>query len=209
MTERPEQDLELLERWQDGDTVAAGELLDRHFATLHRFFSNKAGKVVEDLVQETLLQCVRSHHRFGQRSSFKTFLLGVARNVLLQHYRAAGRHHAPEGFERLSVHELQESPSALLGRKRDHQLLLDALRRLPLNDQIVLELQYWEDLSSQEIAEVMHCPSNTVRVRQGRARRKLVALLEELGAAASTVTQSPADFDAWRRQVRDAAFGSG
>ena len=49
---------------------------------------------------------------------------------------------------------------------------------LPMKDQEILYLAYWDDLTSEEIAAILGCSASTARVRLLRARAKLAALLE-------------------------------
>src|SRR4051794_26389001 len=85
MAERINTDAELLADWSLGSSAAGEELIERHFMAVRRFFLNKAGCEVEDLVQETFLACVEARTRFKGQASFKTFLLAIARNQLLKH----------------------------------------------------------------------------------------------------------------------------
>jgi RNA polymerase sigma factor (sigma-70 family) len=79
-------DAELLRRWREDDQAAARELFSRHFKSLYRFFATKSGGGVEDLVQETLLACVRGRDRLHDDGSFKAYMFTVARRVLQKHY---------------------------------------------------------------------------------------------------------------------------
>ena len=62
-----------------------------------------------------------------------------------------------------------------------NRLLRAGLSRIPLDDQIALELSYFESLTTREIATVLEIPENTVRSRLSRARDKLRVILAELG----------------------------
>ena len=81
------EDNTLLDRWCAGDTAAGNVLFKRHFATLYRFFEHKTDGEVDDLVQETFLQCVRGRETFRRQSTFRTYLFAIARHVLFQHWR--------------------------------------------------------------------------------------------------------------------------
>src|SRR5215470_20454041 len=63
-------DLELLDRWCAGDAGAGNELLQRHFTSLYGFFQHKTAGEADDLVQETLLQCVKNRETFQRQSTF-------------------------------------------------------------------------------------------------------------------------------------------
>ena len=91
--------------------------------------------------------------------------------------------------------------------RREQILLLRALRRLPIDDQIALELFYWEGLSSREIGDVLERPDATVRTQLRRARLRLESLIETLSPDASLATSTTDGFDLWVDRVRDAMRG--
>jgi RNA polymerase sigma-70 factor (ECF subfamily) len=206
-------DGDLLRLWQSGDAGAADSLLDRHFPALLRFFNNKAPGAVEDLVQETLLECVRSVERFRGASSFRTFLFGIAHNVLRRHYRRRSRDGLQLDTSVASVADLgglgerPRSPSSLVGAAQHERLLLAALRRIPIDAQVLLELKYWEDLSSSEIAEILQVPPVTVRRRQMKARERLHAEIERLASSPQVAASTIEGFQTWVERVRSAAPG--
>lgn len=170
-------DAELLQRWGEGQRGAGNELVERHFSTLHRFFRNKAGSEVEDLVQQTFLACVEARTRYRGDASFKTFLLSIARNQLFKHYSQRAR--CLVDADASSVRDLRTSPTGVLTKRQDQQLLLEALQRIPLDFQIMLELVFWEGLDIVQIASVLAVPPNTA---YSRLRRAKLALRAELAA---------------------------
>lgn len=197
----PPTDDELLERWRAGDLEAGSVLFERHYDAVCRFFRNKAWADAPDLVQVTFLGLVQARDRFAGASSFRTFLFAVARNVLLKHFR--GGHRAPDlDFGVTSIHDLAPGPSSVVARRREERLLLEALRHIPVDDQIVLELQYWESMTSAEIAEILEVPSATVRSRLRRAKERLHAELERLATSAAELTSTVENLDAWANSLR-------
>ena len=170
----------LLANWAAGDKVAGDRLLRRHIGVLHRFFINKvAEKDVADLIQETMLQCTTSLTRFEGNSRFRTWLLGIARHVLLHHYRWRGRKgcRLDPGVD--STSELVEASrmSSLLARRREQEMVLEALRRIPIEQQVILELTYWEGLSGPECSEVLGLSLPNVRSRLRRSKVSLKKVL--------------------------------
>jgi RNA polymerase sigma-70 factor (ECF subfamily) len=172
-------DLELLDAWQAGDHVAGEELFDRHFDPVMRFFRNKLDQGCEDLVQQTFLACLEARDRFRRESSFRTFLFAVAHNVLRNHLRSKRRRGPEIDFSRESVWGIAPSPSTILTRHRNQERLLDALRRIPVEHQVALELHYWEDLTAAEIAAVLTIPTGTAKTRLRRAKALLVEQLQD------------------------------
>jgi len=191
-------DVELLEAWSGGDKRAGGDLLKRHFSSLERFFANKAPESEQaDLIQATILECVRAKDSFRGDAKFRTFLLSIARNMLLHHYRQRSRK-----LDKLDP--LIDSVAALstkgmfskLAKEGERERLLIALRQLPLDLQTVLELTYWERLTAQECAEILGIPANTVSGRIRRARKKLGEVLKAMGHGEEPA--GPAESDAER-----------
>ena len=171
-------DGELLAQWSAGSRVAGNELIERHFDTVHRFFRNKVGSDIEDLMQQTFLACVEARTRYQGQASFKTFLLAIARNQLFTHY--SKRRREVLDFTLTSVHDLGTSPTGVLAKREDEHLLSEALRRVPLDAQVVLELAYWEGMDGAEIAQVLEVPLNTAYSRLRRAKLTLRDRLRDL-----------------------------
>lgn len=172
-------DLELLTAWRAGDTRAGSSLAQRHFDALHRFFCSKARGNEDDLIQQTFVACIESKEAFRGESTFRAYLFGLARHQLLTHYRRVYRRRELD-FTTTSIHDLATSPTGLLSRRQEHELLAEALRGVPVDLQIALELTYWEDMSASEVAAVIGIPENTVYSRLRRARALLREALEKL-----------------------------
>lgn len=192
-------DLELLERWCAGDQAAGGALFARHFAEVYRFFERKVAGEPDELVQETFLACVRRRDEFRRQSSFRTFVFAVARFELYAHWRRRARGGEAVSFSEVSLADLATTPRTRIERGQDRELLLAALRTLPLDDQLLLELHYWEGLDGEGLAEVFDIAPTTSRTRLFRARQALRERMEALAEATAGVE----DLDAWVRAAGD------
>lgn len=175
--------------WRAGDRDAGDALIARHFDALFRFFDGKLGHEGEDLVQRTLLDCLESR-AVVQSGNFRAYLFGVARNRLIDFLRARVRAGAPVDLAEVSIADLRTSASKRLARTQDEQLLREALRGIPVDHQIALELTYWEGMSGREVAAVLGIDPNTVRSRLSRARDALRERLRHLGASHRDVASS-------------------
>ena len=171
-------DRTLLAAYAAGDSTAAAELARRHFDLLYRFFVNKVDDDVEDLVHEALATLFRKAEEV--RGEVRPFLLGTARNLVRRYYerRRTGAERIDWGVT--SIRDLASSPSRVVARAQEQQRLLEALRALPLDHQILLELVYWEGLTGPELAGVLECPEGTIRTRLRRAKALLREALEQL-----------------------------
>jgi RNA polymerase sigma factor (sigma-70 family) len=198
---RMDPDLVLLARWRDGDRAAGQALFERHFESLYRFFRNKCEHDCDELVQTTLLACIDAKQTFRGDASFRTFLFGIARNKLYRYYRDKKR---DEGMDPsvTSVAALMTSPGSVLARDEAHRALLVALRELPVEQQTLLELHYWEEMDTVELAAVFEVPAATIRTWLFRARGKLRELL------GPTLAVTLEDLDRRARDARGPAGGS-
>lgn len=196
-------DVELLEQWRAGDLGAGDELFNRHFAGVHRFFRNKVREgALEDLVQQTFMACVEGRERFRSDSTFRTYLLGVATNLLRDHYRRQRKAEVLD-FGEASVEDAGVGPNTLLGRREEQRLLLEALRRIPIESQIVLELYYWEELSASQTAAVLGIPEGTVRGRVRKAKALLKKKLTVLSRSAAHLESTVQDLEGWAASLRE------
>jgi RNA polymerase sigma factor (sigma-70 family) len=190
-------DFELLAAWRAGDAGAGSRLFRRYFEPLFRFFSTKIDGPVDDLVQDTFLGCVRGRDRFREEASFKTYLLRIARNRLFDFYKARRREFDPMST---SAADCGASPSTAMRADERRMQLLAALRRIPLDFQITLELYYWEGLAGPELADVLELSDHTVRSRLSRARARLrdeLKILSQVPRRDLDTIERDADFDRW------------
>lgn len=198
-------DDELLEAWRGGNDDAAETLMRRHFAAIYRFFRHKLPDEVEEATQRTFLGCVESASRFRGDSSFRGYLFAIARKQLMLALRK--KHRAARVFDpdRFSLHEFDAgsdaSPTGVIAQRQDEQLLLSALRRLPLDFQITVELFYWEELPISDIAVVLEIAEGTVKSRLGRARQMLREQIEKLAASPTVAQTTLTGFDDWARRL--------
>ncbi len=190
-------DAELLEAWRSGRSDAGEQLFRRHYDTIERFFVNKVGaERVADLVQETFVACVEARDRVADGSRFRAYLLTIAYRVFCRHLRSKYRTGANVDLEVLSVAAVEASPSSVAARAEEQRLLLEGLRAIPVNYQVVLELHYWEQLSTNEIAEVLGVPPGTVRSRLRRGR-------DALSAAMASIARSPSLLESTLTRLED------
>jgi RNA polymerase sigma-70 factor (ECF subfamily) len=196
-----EEDLVLFDRWRDGDNVAGQQLLQRHFDSLYAFFENKCANEADELVQTTFLQCLKAREQFRKQSSFRTYLFTIARHELYRMLAKRQRTTAKLDFDVSSIAELITTPGSRLARQQEHVALATALTQLPVEQQLLLELHYWEHMEIAELAEVFDAQVGTIRVRLHRARAALKELLERAGTSRA-VTEDLETMDEWVRQAR-------
>ncbi len=196
-------DVELLEAWRAGDERAGNQLFDRYFGRLVRFFRNKVSTGIEDLVQDTMLACVRGRDRIRDDAGFRGYLFGTARHLLYRWVSERSRREFVD-FEQEAIADLVSGVSTAFAKRREERLLLEALRRVPVVYQVALELYYWEGLSGPELAEALDVPLGTARAR---VRRGSAQLREAVGALAENpalLESTLGGLEQWLGELREA-----
>lgn len=186
-----ETDFDLWSAWREGDNAAGSTLVQRHFASVYRFFSTKVPDTADDLTQATFAACVETAERFRAEGSFRSFLLGIARMQLLRFFEGRGLLMGGRAVSEVSLVDLMPSPFSAAACTEHRAVLVTAMRTIPLDLQIVLELHYWEELDTQEVADVLGVPVGTAKSRLSRARSRLRDVLakQSPGASEATVAQ--------------------
>ncbi len=197
-------DAELVERWRGGERSACAELFERYYGGVARFFRSKVPEAADDLVQRTFLRCFEGLERIEEPAAFRSYLFAIACNVVREHLRGLHRDGARIEFTSASAQDLAPSASACLGWKQEQRLLLEALRRIPLDDQILLELAYWEQMPGREIAAIVGAPLGTVKAHLRRARQRLEAQLAAFVGAPELLQSTSSDLERWAGAVRQA-----
>lgn len=195
-------DQELLSAWRAGDRRAGNTLFTRHFDSVRRFFINKVDGSVEDLVQKTFIACVEGLDRFREAASFRTFIFGIARHLLHEYIRSKRRAQVLD-LDELSLVDLGASPTSILAAHFEAQLLMRALREIPVDLQVILELYYWEEVSGGELGCILGVPEDTARSRLRKAR---ILLKEQMIRLSSELLPSfditLTTIDQWAKSLR-------
>jgi RNA polymerase sigma factor (sigma-70 family) len=192
-------DIALLDQWRNGDPTAGQTLFQRHFDSIYGFFETKCAADADELTQSTFLACLRARDQFRREASFRTYLFTIARNELYRVLRGRQRDGARLDFELSSIAELVSTPATRIARNQEHRHLLEVLRQLPVEQQTLLELHYWEDMDITDLATVFEMPHATIRTRLHRARK---ALREKMsGSAPPPALESLETMDAWARRL--------
>jgi RNA polymerase sigma-70 factor (ECF subfamily) len=204
-------DAELYAAWHAGDSKAGGQLVDRHLGAIGRFFANKVTNEtdMEDLVGETFERCAKTLGKFRHESSFRAYLYGIANNVLRDYIRKKHKLQHEVDLRTTCLRDLGPTPSTALGERREQVLLLQALRAIPFDCQIVLELSYFESMSRRQIAEILEVPAGTVASRIRRGRELLFSRIEELAESPALLHSTMSDIAGWadglKAQLEDEA----
>ncbi len=195
-------DKALVEAWRAGDQRAGFALFERYYEAVARFFHSKVGDDGADLIQRTFLGCVESLPRFRGETSFRSYLFAIAYRQLCQFLRERCRERARLEFAEVSIADLRPSAGAEIGHRQEVRLLMAALRQIPVDAQVILELHYWEGVTTGEIAEILGIPPGTARGRLVRARELLAAAMRNSAGSAAVIEGTLSGLDRWANELR-------
>jgi RNA polymerase sigma-70 factor, ECF subfamily len=161
----------LMLEFQSGSRQAFEELFARYRGPLYGFFRRRLhdDERARDLNQEVFLAVIRAADRFEPRALVRTYLYGIAMNLLAAERRRRAKD-SPPG-KKAPEPATREAPDSVLWIRQ-------ALERLDDAEREILMLREYEQLSYTEIAQLLRLPVNTVRSRLFRARVALKGPLE-------------------------------
>ncbi len=181
-------DEELLSRVVGGDVEAFDEIVyrykDRLFNFVYRFVGDR--ETAEDIVQETFLRVFRKRREYRALANFSTWIFTIAGNLAKSELRRRKRWrflYIDRGGEDERKMELPDNswrPDNVTQSALAEEMIQQAIDSLPPKYREVVILRDVQNMSYQEIAEIVGCPVGTVKSRVNRGRLRLQSKLRKL-----------------------------
>ena len=182
---------DLMARIARGDEAAFEILVNRHQASvlnlIYRFIGDRTQ--AKDLAQEVFIRVWQAAKTYRPEAKFTTWLYRITANLCINELKSARRrkwfsfHRFDEDSEKSMEDSISDgSPTAedlLLEREQNRQIS-DALQSLPDNQRMALILKRYDDLSYQEIAQILGCSVSAVESLLVRAKKTLQEKLKNL-----------------------------
>jgi RNA polymerase sigma factor (sigma-70 family) len=190
VTEPRSDSVPLWEGVREGDPDAFVSLYDELANAVFGFCLRRTGSwhLAEDCTSLVFLEAWRLRTTLRSTSSGTAWLFGIANNVVRNSTRARRRHR--ELLRRMPLDDVDHGFETAANERLDAAShlgeVLDALRRLPAQDQEVISLAAGSELTTDEIAQILRIPPGTVKSRLSRARRRLSG--PQLGASTEGAT---------------------
>jgi RNA polymerase sigma-70 factor, ECF subfamily len=175
------EDIRLMQLVSAGETGAFEELVERHqrlvVGTVARMLGSNSD--VEDIAQQVFVRVWKSAKRYVPRAKFTTWLLKITRNLVFNEMRRRSRHAqlplqvASEDEERPIKDERATAPDASLLEQELQRAIETAIAQLPPTQRMAVVLRRYDELSYEQIAEVLDQSVPAVKSLLFRARTEL------------------------------------
>ncbi|MBO9598919.1 MAG: RNA polymerase sigma factor SigW [Cohnella sp.] len=171
-----------------GDQRAFAEIVDLYkdklYHLAYRMTSNR--QEAEDVVQETFLRVYKNLDRYDENQKFSTWIYRIATNLCIDRLRKrravysldaeSTDHDGLDGYSMMPSDE--RTPESELILTETQKIIRGAIETLPVKYKSIMILRYLQDLSLQEISDVLDMPVTTVKTRVHRGREFLRKKLE-------------------------------
>jgi RNA polymerase sigma-70 factor (ECF subfamily) len=186
-SEEDADDVRLMRLVGKGETVALEELIEKHQALVAGTIARMLGSnsEVEDIAQQVFIRVWKSARRYVPRAKFTTWLLKITRNLVFNELRRSKRHaHVPLQLEPGSEDspikdEVNPGPDASLLEVELQRTIEQAILDLPETQRMALVLRRYEQLSYEQIAEILDLSVPAVKSVLFRARTELRSRLSK------------------------------
>ena len=172
-----------IEKIMNGDETAFAVLVNRYknmvFALTFRMLKNR--EEAEEVSQDTFVKIFKSLDKFKGDSKFSTWIYRIAYNSCLDRIKTYKREYPKVGIDEFTENQVRTLETAYdlmeyADRKKSVQ---ECLHRLPAEDNVLITLFYYKELSLAEISKIMGIDQNNVKVKLHRARKRLATILKE------------------------------
>lgn len=147
------------------------------------FYMVKNREQAEDLVQEVYIRVLKSYSRFEGKSSEKTWLFSIARNVSIDFFRKQKglKQRIVEKFDWSTgqIRDQQPIPEEIAVQKEEIGMIYECLDSCTVDQRMVIILRYIQELSIAETAEALNWTESKVKTTQHRAIKVLRKEMEE------------------------------
>ena len=170
------QDRELVIRLQEGDLEALGDLFDRHRQMVYRtaLAVTSDESAAADLLQDTFLRLYRFAHRIDPHRPLEPWLYRVTTNLAYTWIKRRKRWwRAIKDLAEWLSRERSRSSEVSLHVAEEWQIVQHAVEALPKAQRVVIVSYYINDMSIQEISEILGIPVGTVKSRLHYGRQSL------------------------------------
>ncbi|MFD1063407.1 RNA polymerase sigma factor [Winogradskyella litorisediminis] len=176
-------DHQLIKLILNGNQNAYAQLVNRYkdlvFTLALRMLKNR--EEAEEVSQDAFVKVYKSLDKFKGDSKFSTWIYKVTFNTCLDNLKKNKKHRNNVSIDEFTFNKIETIDNALehIIKAEKTKVIKQCINSLPNEDAYLLTLFYFEELSLDEISEIINVSSNTIKVKLFRARKKLAVILEK------------------------------
>lgn len=163
-----------------GDTDQIGTLYERYYKMLFGYFFKltKNQEMSEDLVNDVFLKILHSKNKYRGEGIFRVWMFRIAHNIFVDTYNRNKKLVVKE----ISVmkEETTEDSFRFIEQKENESMIHRALLKLNEKDREVIVMSKLDELKYREVAEILNCSEEAVKVRTFRALKNLKDILQRM-----------------------------
>ena len=181
------QDLKTIRRCKRGEEAAFAEILGRYRGAIYNlcYRMTRNSEDARDLGQEVFIKVFSLLDRFDENYAFSSWLFRIGTNHCIDHLRRNRLRFlsldggvGPDGEEyEFQLPDSGPAPDTVLQRKEALERLEEVISELPPHYKAITLLRHDQQLSYEEIAEILQLPLGTVKARIHRARNQIQQML--------------------------------
>ena len=175
-------DQHYIERVLEGDTNSFAILVDRYkdmvFSLALKVMKNR--EEAEEVSQDTFIKAYRSLKSFKGDAKFSTWLYKITYHNCMDRVKKISKKYNTDTIDEVVENKISSTDDVLktIERKERALIIKECLNELPQDERSILWFFYFEELSLKEITEVTEFSENNVKVKLHRARKKLLAVIQ-------------------------------
>jgi RNA polymerase sigma-70 factor, ECF subfamily len=175
-------DAVLIRRIAAADKTAMHMLFSNHYVPVYRFVLHRLRDktLAEDVTSEVFLEVWRQAGRFEGRSAVLTWILAIARHKTFSVHPRLDR--LPFDESRAEVkQDSADTPDVILQKRDRSNVLRKCIAKLSAQHREIIDLVYYQEQTTEEVATILGIPRNTAKTRMFYARRRLADELKKFG----------------------------
>lgn len=149
------------------------------FTLSYRILKNR--EEAEEASQDTFIKIFNSLQKFKGDSKFSTWIYKITYNTCLDRLKKSNKENITVYIEDFNAHQVKviETVFEHIDEKERNEKIQECLLMLPSKEAFLLTLYYFDEQSTEEIAKVIGCKPNNVKIKLFRSRKKLASILEK------------------------------
>lgn len=180
----------IIQKVLEGDKQAYVSIINQYknplYATILRMTKNP--EMAKDLVQEAFIKVYKQLDKYDQQGSFSSWLYKVAINHCMDVFRTKSYQ-----MKQVEINEekmINDShPEVIFLKKEKSRQLEKLISQLPEDERIIILLKYANELSYNEISDMLNIPLSDVRNKLHRAKKKMRTTIQQQGGEFNVLSE--------------------